>query len=45
MVLKQNPTDDNENKVKEYINIYQNGDVKECLIPLLQAGYRPWRSL
>jgi hypothetical protein len=26
--------DDNENKVKEYINIYQNGDVKECLILL-----------
>jgi hypothetical protein len=26
--------DDNENKVKEYINIYQNWDVKECLILL-----------
>jgi hypothetical protein len=24
--------DDDENKVKEYINIYQNGDVKEWLI-------------
>jgi hypothetical protein len=26
--------DNNENKVKEYINIYQNGDTKECLILL-----------
>ncbi len=26
--------DDNENKGKEYINIYQNGDMKECLILL-----------
>ena len=31
--------DDNENKVKEYINIYQNGYMKECLILLYKQVF------
>jgi hypothetical protein len=35
--------DDNENEVKEYINMYQNEDMKECLILLykqvIDLGY------
>ncbi len=30
--------DDNETKVKEYVNIYQNGDAKECLILLYKQA-------
>jgi hypothetical protein len=30
--------DDDENNVKKYINIYQNGDMKECLILLYKQA-------
>jgi hypothetical protein len=31
--------DEDENKVKEYIDIYQNGDMKECLILLYKQVF------